>query len=93
MTPYTPEEIARAREIAAETVIRLNDGDQRSHNHAADILEGKCDNESLAIHSALAAIRATTERAAKLSQGHFWKQDFASALRANEHLKDRTDAG
>ena len=72
MTKYTQEQIALARKVAAECVIRLDGESQRGYNYASQILDGDCDNESLAVQSALAAIAATeahvTERAARLEE-------------------------
>lgn len=99
MTPYTPEEIALAREAAAS--VR-----PYSHNSAL-ILDGERDGTDI-VQSALAAIRATTERAFKLAYAHAdmnaGSDDeliqgaekgaiaIAADLEINEHLKDRPDA-
>jgi len=54
-----PDVLRIAREITAESTIVMDGDSQRAHNRAADILAGKCDNESVALHAAIAAIERT----------------------------------
>lgn len=80
MTPYKPEEIALAESIAD------------------DFEKGGCLHGDWrdAYRAALAAIRATTERAAKFveaHEGHAAVRTIARSINANHHLKDRPDAG
>lgn len=85
MTPYTPEEIALARECAG--AVMKNRGLKRGNGW----------EYAIALEAAQIAIRATTERAAKLAEpcdfDNGWGAYIANELRANEHLKDRPDAG
>lgn len=99
MTPYTPEEIALARyqasrllpdKVLEEALNRYNqDATQSSFEHHLIRVAGE--------FAALAAIRATTERAEKLAEpcdfDNGWGEYIANELRTNEHLKDRPDAG
>lgn len=55
-----PDVLRLAREITAESTIIMDGDSQRAHNRAAEILAGKCDNESVALHVAIAAIERTT---------------------------------
>lgn len=55
-----PDVLRLARSITAESTIIMDGDSQRAHNRAAEILAGKCDNESVALHVAIAAIERTT---------------------------------
>lgn len=87
--------LVMARKIAAEALVARK---MPSPSYEAiDVAAGKYDEHS-AVQSALAAILATTERAAKLAAGTNGSQDvpnwpldggeIARALRSAAHLKD-----
>lgn len=69
MTPQD-KALRLARKYAAEEIVRLDADSQRSHNYASEVLSGKCDDSSLAIQAALAAILKTSELGAEYVRNH-----------------------
>lgn len=95
MAEATQEMIALAREIVAGIVEGDIDNTLRVAQANA-YLSGRLDG-NLAIQIALAAIQATTERAAKLADGWNAKRrdratetGIAAALRDGDHLKEQS---